>query len=209
MKLYIYNSILNIILIIGIFFKNIFINIASNLDVSLMIILSGISYLILGIILTKFSYKDSKNAIKTSVFTALLFYIFLYLIINLPFWNNSLIESLNSSLIENNYVFYNFIDISLIGILIIYVLTRSIFIASLDLITELANRYTAFGISLFTSYIIEVMFLVPVIYLKEIVTTDILFYDVIRYLTANFIVLIGLSSIMIVIYSLIFIKKKS
>ena len=51
MKLYIYNSILNIILIIGIFFKNIFINIASNLDVSLMIILSGISYLILGIIL--------------------------------------------------------------------------------------------------------------------------------------------------------------
>ncbi len=207
MGLSLLNSALNIALIISILLKGLFINIAPNLNVSMIIILSSLSYFFMGMILTNYSYKEAKRSLISNVFNAFLFLLFLIIIINLPL-NNVLIDSIKVFL-KHNIVILKYIDISVLLILFVYFLTKFIFINIFDLISYLANRYIAFSMSIFISYIIEVIFLVTIIYLKDIININIEVIDLIKYLTASFITLISVSTFLIIVYSLIFINKKT
>ena len=210
--LYLKDGILIIVLLIALIFKNKFVVIAPNLDVSISIFIYTFTFLILGYILTKYNYKEAKNNIKTSIIIISLFLFLTTIINNIP-GNNEINQSLiniftpyNISILDQNiYIF----DLSIILILLIYYLTHSIFISINDTLNTITNKYLSFGISIFIAFIIDTMFIVPTLYIKDIYYANLDAFDIIKSLTANFMVLIIMSLLSLLIYTLIFQKKKN
>lgn len=212
---YISNGLLIITLLISIIFKNKFIYIAPSLDVSIAILSYSFTFLILGYILTKYNYKNAKKAINFSIIIVLSFLILTNILCIIPSNISSLeiqnslrnIFTPNSIKLFGNIFYY--IDLTIIIILLIYFLTHNIFISISDVLNTLTNKYIGFGISLFIAFIIDTMFMVPILHIKDIYYSSIETLDVIKYLTANFIVLIITSLLLLLIYTLIFQKKKN
>lgn len=212
---YISNGLLIITLLISIIFKNKFIYIAPGLDVSIAILSYSFTFLILGYILTKYNYKNAKKAINFSIIIVLSFLILTNILCIIPSNISSLeiqnslrnIFTPNSIKLFGNIFYY--IDLTIIIILLIYFLTHNIFISISDVLNTLTNKYIGFGISLFIAFIIDTMFMVPILHIKDIYYSSIETLDVIKYLTANFIVLIITSLLLLLIYTLIFQKKKN
>lgn len=211
---YISNGLLIITLLISIIFKNKFIYIAPNLEVSISIIIYSLTFLILGYVLTKYNYKNAKKTINYSILIVLLFLIITNILCFIP----SNIDSLETqNLLRNIFtpnsmklfgqIFY-YLDLTIIIMLLIYFITHNIFISINDALNTFTNKYLSFGISLFIAFIIDTMFMVPILHIKDIYYSNIETLDVIKYLTANFIVLIITSLILLLIYTIIVQKKK-
>lgn len=211
---YLINGILIIVLLITLIFKNKIVIIAPNLEVSISIFIYSFTFLILGYILTKYKYREAKKAIKISIILILLFLLLASILNNVPGTAES---ELNQSLLniftpynilifgQNIYIF----DLSIILILLIYYLTHNIFISINDTLTTITNKYLSFGISIFIAFIIDTMLMVPTLYIKDIYHANLDAFDIIKYLTANFMVLIIMSLLSLLIYTLIFQKKKN
>lgn len=210
-----YNGMLFILLIISILFKDKLIYLAPNLNISASIITYSLTFLVLGITLTKYGFGQTKESLKNSVFFSFIFMLIIFILCNIPsnieFVNNELI--LRELFVPNSIVIKGFnlyyVDISLFFYLGVYYLTHYIFISINDVITYMSNKYLGFGMSIFISFIIDVMFMVPVFYYFEIYYGIIDFLDIIKILTANYMVLIILSLISLVFYALIAQKKSN
>lgn len=208
------NGILIIVLLITLIFKNKIVIIAPNLDVSISIFIYSFTFLILGYILTKYKYREAKKAIKISIILILLFLLLASILNNI---SGNAESEINQSLLniftpynilifgQNIYIF----DLSIILILLIYYLTHNIFISINDTLNTITNKYLSFGISIFIAFIIDTMLMVPTLYIKDIYYTNLVAFDIIKYLTANFMVLIIMSLLSLLIYTLIFQKKKN
>ncbi|MFA7120435.1 MAG: hypothetical protein WC277_03065 [Bacilli bacterium] len=211
---YLKDGLLIIVLLITLIFKNKSILIAPVLEVSISIFLYSFTFLILGYILTKYNYQEAKKAIKISIIFILLFLLIVSILNNIPGNAESEINQalLNiftpyniSILGQNIYIF----DLSILLILLIYYITHNIFISIDDTLNTITNKYLSFGISIFIAFIIDTMFMVPTLYIKDIYYTNLVAFDIIKYLTANFMVLIIMSLLSLLIYTLIFQKKKN
>ena len=211
---YLKDGLLIIVLLITLIFKNKSILIAPVLEVSISIFLYSFTFLILGYILTKYNYQEAKKAIKISIILILLFLLIVSILNNIP---GNAESELNQALLniftpynisilgQNIYIF----DLSILLILLIYYITHNIFISIDDTLNTITNKYLSFGISIFIAFIIDTMFMVPTLYIKDIYYTNLVAFDIIKYLTANFMVLIIMSLLSLLIYTLIFQKKKN
>ena len=209
-----YSGLLFILLIISILFKNKFIYLAPNLNISISIITYSLTFLILGIILTKYSFKNAKTALKNSIYYTLLFFFIVLILCNVP----SNLNSMNIDLIlrelfvPNNIIIngfdFRYIDLSLLFYLGVYFLTHFVFISINDIITSMSNKYLGYGTSIFISFIIDTMFMLPIFYYFEIYYGIFNFLDIIKLLTANYMALIILSLVSLLIYTLIAQKKE-
>ncbi|MDD2409733.1 MAG: hypothetical protein PHD03_03335 [Bacilli bacterium] len=211
---YFADGLLIIFLLLTLIFKNKFVVIAPNLDVSISIFIYSFTFLILGYILTKYKYKEAKKTINISIILILLFLILNLILNNTPGnaeseINQSLLNIFtpyNISILGQN-IYLN--DLSIILILLIYYITHNIFISINDTLNTITNKYLSFGISIFIAFIIDTMFMVPTLYIKDIYYANLDAFDIIKYLTANFMVLIIMSLLSLLIYTLIFQKKKN
>ena len=211
---YLKDGLLIIVLLITLIFKNKSILIAPVLEVSISIFLYSFTFLILGYILTKYNYQEAKKAIKISIIFILLFLLIVSILNNIP---GNAESEINQALLniftpynifilgQNIYIF----DLSILLILLIYYITHNIFISIDDTLNTITNKYLSFGISIFIAFIIDTMFMVPTLYIKDIYYTNLVAFDIIKYLTANFMVLIIMSLLSLLIYTLIFQKKKN
>lgn len=208
-------SLLTATLIIAIIFKNKFIYIAPNLNVSIYTFIYPFTFLFVGIILTMFTYRDAKTSIRSSIIVTLLFYLVVTILCNIPANNNSIVAGAylqkifvpNSIFILGRYFYY--IDLSIIFILGIYYLTHNIFISIKDLLTLYTNKYLSFSIAVFMASIIDTMFIVPVLHSKDIFYSNIESFGAVKFLTSNFMVLIITSLTLILLYTLMVFKKEN
>ena len=209
-----YNGLLFILLIISIIFKNKFIYLAPTLNISISIITYSLTFLILGIILTKYSFKQAKESLKNSIWLSLIFLFIILILCNIPSNMNSINNDLilKELFVPNNIVLkglnFYYMDLSLLFYLGIYYLTHFIFISINDVITYITNKYLGFATSIFIAFIIDVMFMVPIFYYFEIYYGIINFLDIIKILTANYMSLIVLSLVSLVFYTLIVQKEE-
>lgn len=207
-------TLLSIVLIISIIFKSKFIYLAPNLSVSIYIVLYAFTFLILGLVLTKYNFKEAEKALNQSIIFIVVFYLITSILCTIP----GNIDSLTADIaLRNLFTPYSFMlfgriiyyfDISIIIILIIYSITHKVFISINDILNSYTNKYLSFGISIFIAFIIDTMFMVPILHIKDIYYSNLQTLDIIKFLTANFMMLIVMSLIMLLSYTIIVYKKK-
>ncbi len=205
------NGILIILLLLSVIFKDEFIFIAPHLDISLSIIIYSLTFLILGFIFYNSNFKEAKFSIKNSVVTVIIFFIFTTLLNSFMglFIGANFITTVftPNRLIFDNFVFYYF-DFNILLILLVYYLTHLIFISIYDTLSDITNKYLPFIVSLFIAFIIDVMLMIPVILVRDIYYGNVIFLDIIKFLTSHYIALIILSSSLSFIYSAVISKKE-
>ncbi len=210
---YLTNIVLSLLLILAVIFKEKVIYIAPTLNVSMLTFIYSFTFLIPIILINKYNFKSAKQAITYSFMALIIFYLITTLLCTIP-GNMEFLEvedllrkvfAPNSFSLGNMIIYYPDLTIPLLGI--VYLLSHNILISTYEALTSFTNKYLSFSIAIFIAFIIDTMFSVPFIYFQEIFYNNIDMLDVIKYLTASYMVLIVFSLIMIFIYSL-YINKK-
>ena len=208
------NVILTLFLLVYIIFVNKFIYLAPNLYVSISLFVYAFTFLIPILIFNKYSLKEAKKAILYSALFVFIFQIVVTILCNIPphidnlIIDNALRELFtpNTMVINNFVIFYpllfNF------TFLIVYILSHILLLSIYDAIKSFANMYIGFAIAVFIAFIVDTMFMVPLYHTSDLYYRVAGLIDIIRYLTANFMIVILCSTILALTFPLFNKDKK-
>ncbi|MDD4188026.1 MAG: hypothetical protein PHX04_04620 [Bacilli bacterium] len=202
-------SVMHIIfLITAIIFKDKYIYLAPSLSVSISLFIYAFTFLFPILIINWTKLKDAKNLIKISTNTMYLFIIIITILSSITGNLNS--EHINSAIqliftpnsISINNIIIHYPNLNIIGIIITYYFSHTILISVYEALKEYTNKYLSYCLSIFIAFIIDTMFMVPLMHITDIYYANIVMLDMIKYLTAAFMVVIFTSLIMILIFTL-------
>lgn len=205
---YFASIILALLLIITIIFREKYIYLAPGLNVTISIIPYAFTFLIPIILVNKYKFKSAKKIINYSFFSILIFYAVVTILSSIPAAIN-FIETEN--IIREVFTPYSFTifgliiyypDFTILGLALIYLLSHNILISVYEALCYYTNKHISFMFGLFISFIIDSMLLVPLLHFKEIFYKNIITIDIIKMLTAHFMIMIVLSLIISAIYSI-------
>lgn len=189
--------------------------IATGLTVSINTLLYPLTFLLLIIIFKKYNLKTAKDAILTSSLTVILFYIIISILtsINGNIDSESFDNLLKLTFTPNYFSLYNIKIfypklLPLLGSTIIYIITHYIMLLTFEALEDNSNYFIAFILSIFISYTLDQMLFIPTINIVDMYYGIISYVDLIKELTANFLIMIMTSLIMIFSFPLC-IKKKN
>ena len=208
------NAILAILLIISVIFKDKLVYLAPNLSVSISIFIYAITFLVPVFIATKYKYREAKKSLKNSALILILFYILTTILCTVSgnleseIIDNALrmVFASNSIAIKSFILYYP--DLNILGIGIIYLFTHNVLLSVFEALKSYTNAKLSYTISVFISFIIDTMFMVPIINIVDIYYANINMIGLIKLLTASFMVVIFTSLLMSATYALVYSKKK-
>ena len=207
--------ILMLLLITSFIFKEKYIYLAPSLNVSLSSFVYAFTFLIPIIIINKSKLKDAKNLIKIST-KAMIWFIILITVLGSISGNLDSMEiedSLRSIFTPNSLALGNIIihypNLNIIGLVLTYYFSHNILVSVYEALNSYTNKYLSYSISVFIAFIIDTMFMIPLLNISNIYYANIDMLDIIKFLTAGFMVVIITSLIMILIFSFyIHLKQK-
>ena len=199
-------AILTLLLLITLLFRDKFIYLAPNLSASISLLTYSLTFLVPILIFNKYKSKEAKKAILLSALYVFGFYLVGALLCTIS-------GNLTSAVADNalkvifapdkfyiNNTIIHYPDLFVLAFLLIYIISHYILISVYDAINSYTNTYLGFGIALFMSFIIDTMFTVPLYHLSDIHLANIGVIEIIKYLTANFMVVISTSLILVLSY---------
>jgi len=207
------NVTLTLLLFIFIIFKDKFVYFAPHLQVSIALFIYPLTFLIPILIFNKYKAKEAKKAIFYSALAIFAFYLVAIIFCSVGSHldsaniSNSLRVIFTPNQLEINNIIIYYPNLFVFGFLIIYILTRLIMISIYDTLKYYSNNYIGFAMALFIAFIIDTMFVVPLYHFSAFFKSSYDMMEVIKFLTANFIVVIFTSAILSLIYPLIYKKK--
>ena len=208
------STFLTVVLIIYTIFINKFVYLAPNLSVSIGLFIYPLTFLIPIIICNKQSPTDAKKAVLSSAFYLVIFYLIVTILSSVSgiVESTHITEALRTIFTPNSFMFGNTIiyypHLFVFALLIVYIITRYILISVYEVLNHYTHTIFAFAVSLFIAFILDTILSVPLSNSAAIYFGDLGFIDVIKALTANFIIMVFTSLILIFIYPLS-IKKKN
>ena len=198
-----------LITLLGIVFYNKFIYLAPNLNVSIGLIIYAFSFLVLVYLYKNTSIKYAKETIF-SVFAMLLVFYFLVTILN------SIDSITDSKLISDNlrniftpnavdvkgyFLYYPHVS-AVITYPVVFFLSHYIFITTYEALEEATNYIIGFVLAILMSFILDQVIYTPLVNAHKLINGLITYPELIRQLTANFIVVIFMSIMLLFIYAL-------
>ena len=113
----------------------------------------------------------------------------------------------NSIAIKSIIIHYP--NLNILGIILTYYFSHNILISVYEALNYYTNKYLSYSLSVFIAFIIDTMFMIPLLHINDIYYANIDMLGIIKYLTAGFMVVIFTSLIMILIFSIyVHIKQK-
>ena len=112
----------------------------------------------------------------------------------------------NSINIKSFIIYYP--NLNIIGIILTYYFSHMILISVYEALKHYTNKYLSYSMSIFIAFIIDTMFMVSLMHITDIYYANIDMLDIIKYLTAAFMVVIFTSLIMILIFTLYIYSKE-
>ncbi len=207
------SSILIIFLILCYTFQGKIINIAPSLNISISLLLYPLTFILTLIIYQKHGILESKKSIILSVLLLFTYILISSLLCNISSISseNAVSESLRNVFTPQNTTLYN-LHIYYPNILntflfiIVYTLSHYIFIVLYDGIKDNSNKYIGLILSLLIASILDQIMYLPITCIPTLVDKTITITELIKMLTANFIVII-FASVIILFISPIILKE--
>ncbi len=204
------SSILIIFLILCYTFQGKIINIAPSLNISISLLLYPLTFILTLIIYQKHGILESKKSIILSVLLLFTYILISSLLCNISSISseNAVSESLRNVFTPQNTTLYN-LHIYYPNILntflfiIVYTLSHYIFIVLYDGIKDNSNKYIGLILSLLIASILDQIMYLPITCIPTLVDKTITITELIKMLTANFIVIIFASVIILFISPII------
>ena len=204
------SSILIIFLILCYTFQGKIINIAPSLNISISLLLYPLTFILTLIIYQKHGILESKKSIILSVLLLFTYILISSLLCNISSISseNAVSESLRNVFTPQNTTLYN-LHIYYPNILnsflfiVVYTLSHYIFIVLYDGIKDNSNKYIGLILSLLIASILDQIMYLPITCIPTLVDKTITITELIKMLTANFIVIIFASVIILFISPII------
>ncbi len=197
-----------ILLIVTILFKDKYIYLAPSLGVSISSFTYAFTFLIPVIIVNNHKFKEAKDIITLSTLGILIFLLLITILSSISGNLESIAieDSLRNILTPNSLVINRFIihypNLNILGMILTYYFSHNILISVYEALNYYTNNYLSYSLSIFIAFIIDTMFMVPLSHIKDIYYANIDILTIIKSLTANFMVVIGTSLFMILIFSI-------
>jgi len=212
--IYNYSLFLTILLIIVVIFKDKYISVAPSLNVSIGLFIYALTFLIPVLIYNRTNINKAKASIKNSAMMVFIFYLFATLLCNIT--GNTYSEDMSSSLRDiftpNNIEIFKMMiyypDLLIIGFLLIYGFSHYILVSVYEAISTFYNTYISFAIAIFVAFIIDTMFTTPFWQIINIFSGSVGITDIIRNLTANFMVMMWSSIALVLVFPLFYDSEK-
>ena len=204
------SSILIIFLILCYTFQGKIINIAPSLNISISLLLYPLTFILTLIIYQKHGILESKKSIILSVLLLFTYILISSLLCNISSISseNAVSESLRNVFTPQNTTLYN-LHIYYPNILntflfiIVYTLSHYIFIVLYDGIKDNSNKYIGLILSLLIASILDQIMYLPITCIPTLLDKTITITELVKMLTANFIVIIFASVIILFISPII------
>ena len=209
-----YSVILTLLVIGAFIFKDKFIYLAPSLQVSIALLIYPFTFLIPILIFNQTKASQAKKEILLSALFTVLFYLVVSLLCTISAHPDAGVidTTLRALFTPNSFKISHFIihypDLVIIPFLAIYILSHYILLSVHDAIKYYTNTYLGFGFAVLIAFIIDTIFMVPLSHIKDIIAVNYAAIDLIKYLTANFIVVLLTSLVLIFSYPF-FVKDKA
>ena len=183
---------------------------AQNIIISGGIIVYPLTFLIVALISKYYGFKEARRSIFVS---ALLYITFIMLIIIAVTPKANTATSGYNAIVQ--YVFVNNIkDIGgfslfyptlgqFFGLLIAYVVSHLLYATIYNAVHRFTIDYLAVGLGLFIAYIVDRLLFIPILYAKGLSTGANTFEYLIKVLTSEFIVGVGVAVLLVIVYMII------
>lgn len=193
---------------LAIIFKDKYIYLAPSLSVSISLFIYSFTFLFPVLIINWSKLKDAKNLIKISTKAMFIFILIITILSSIS--GNIDTEHIDSALkliftpnsINIKNIIIHYPNLNIIGIIITYYFSHTILISIYEALKEYTNKYLSYCLSIFIAFIIDTMFMVPLMHITDIYYANVVMLDIIKYLTAAFMVVIFTSLIIILIFTL-------
>ncbi len=196
-----------ILLLVSIIFSQKHIYIAPNLNISASLLIYPLTFLFMVITYKKLSIKYVKQNIYVNFILLLLFYFLVSIL-------NSLDSIISTELISDNLrniftpnsftlfsKFFYYPDLAnLLSFSVIYFISHFIFITIYEVIEGYSNYLLAFILSILIGFILDQLLYVPLSNIPRLLDGTLIYQELIRLMTANFIIVIFSSVIMLIVY---------
>lgn len=203
-----------ILLVLTILFKDKYIYLAPSLNISISSFIYAFTFLVPIIMINKSKLKDAKNITRISTVTMFLFIILITILCSVPanLESKEIELSLRTILAPNKVALGSLIihypNLNILGLIIVYYFSHSILISLYEALKAYTNKYLSYSLSIFIAYIIDTMFMIPITKISDIFYSNLNMLDIVKDLTANFMVVIGTSLLMILIFSIYIYPKE-
>ncbi|MDD2208089.1 MAG: hypothetical protein PHG03_01500 [Bacilli bacterium] len=192
---------------LAIIFKDKYIYLAPSLSVSISLFIYSFTFLFPVLIINWSKLKDAKNLIKISTKAMFIFILIITILSSIS--GNIDTEHIDSALkliftpnsINIKNIIIHYPNLNIIGIIITYYFSHTILISIYEALKEYTNKYLSYCLSIFIAFIIDTMFMVPLMHITDIYYANVVMLDIIKYLTAAFMVVIFTSLIIILIFT--------
>lgn len=201
--------IFSVIILISIIFYNKFIYLAPNLNVSIGLIIYAFSFLLLVYLYKDNGIKYAKEAIYATFIIIYLFYLIMVIlnsidgITNCNLVSNALREVFTPNAVNIKGFFLYYPDLPLIITFpVIFFISHFIFISTYEAIEETINYIIGFILSILISFILDQVLFTPLLNAHKLIEGVMPYKDLIKQMTANFIVVIFMSILLLFVYAL-------
>ena len=209
-----YPIILFMITLLSLIFMEKYLHIAPNLNINSSLIIYPFSFLILTTIYHHKGIKYTKQTIFFTFLFLLLFYFMMTILNSIEGITSSknITDSLrtiftpNSFTIDSKFIYYPKLEIVLTFSLV-YFISHYIFITIYEATLDVTYNIIAFILSLLIGFILDELLFIPLSNLSNLINKTMIYEDLIKLMTANFIMVIFSSIIIFFIYSLRHIKR--
>ena len=209
-----YPIILFMIILLSLIFIEKYIYIAPNLNINSSLLIYPFSFLLLISIYEEKGIKYVKQLLFYSFIFILLFYIIVSILntINGITTSKIITDSLREIFTPNNFtvgskfIYYPKLEI-ILTFSIVYFISHYIFITIYEATIDFTYNIIAFILSLLIGFILDQLLFIPLSNLPNLINKTMIYEDLIKLMTANFIMVIFTSIIILFIYSLRHIKR--
>ena len=201
------NLTLFILILISYIFYEKFIYLAPNLNISISMLIYPITFLITANILKKYGITETKKTIKLTSLSLIIFIIISCILCSVESitTTNIISNNLREILTPNNIAFNNIIiyypKILFTSIfIIVFTLSHYIFTILYEIINNNSNYIIAFLLSFIIAFLLDRIIFIPIVNINNLLNNTINIIDLIKSLTANFIIVIFSSVILLFIH---------
>ena len=209
-----YPIILFIIILLSMVFMEKYINIAPNLNINTSLLIYPFSFLLLISIYEQKGIKYTKQNLFYCFILLLLFYLIASILNSLDSITSSKIitDNLREIFTPNNFIinskFFYYPKLEfLLTFSVIFFISHYIFITIYEAVLDITYDIIAFILSLLIGFILDQLLFVPLSNITNLINQTLIYEDLIKLMTANFIMVIFTSIIMLGIYSFKHIKR--
>ena len=202
-------TILFILLLISIIFSQKYVYIAPNLSINAGILIYPFTFLTLAVMYKNFNIKYVKQNIFASFILLFIFYLLVSIINSIDSITSTelISDNLRNIFTPNHFtIFKKFVyypDITLLlTFSVIYFITHYIFITIYEATISVTNHLIAFILAILIGFILDQLLFVPLSNIPRLIDGTLKYQELIKLMTANFIIVIFSSIIMLFIYSI-------